>query len=278
MDFLSNLWTQIPELVAQFGSNVLGALVIFFIGYQIAKLLRRIAQKALAQANFDPTLGKFAINLVYYAMLAFVIMASLDQLGVDTNSFIAVIGAAGLAAGLAMEGALANFAAGVILIWQRPFKIGDYVEIADIHGQVEDIAIVTTRIVTFENETVILPNRDITDGKIINYSSRDFVELELSFFVDFTADLNAAVTVLQQAADASPFTIKEPVSAAYVYKMHPAAVELMLEANILPHNRENATFDLNRQVMIGFQKQGITMPQQRWMQNPSHNLTAQSQL
>ena len=266
MDFLSNLWTQIPELITQFGAGILGAIVIFFIGYQIAKLLRRLAQNALEQANFDPTLGKFVINLIYYAILAFVLMASLDQLGVDTNSFIAVIGAAGLAAGLAMEGALANFAAGVILILQRPFKVGDYVEIADVKGKVEDIAIVTTRIVTFENETIVLPNRDITDGKIVNYSTRNFVELELSFFVDFSADIGEAVAILQDAADASPYTIEEPRSASHVFKMHPTAVELMLEANILAHDRERATFDLNKRVMLGFQKQGITMPQQRWMQ------------
>ena len=269
MELINTILTRIPELITTFGTNILGAVVIFFIGYQIAKLLRRFAQNALSRANFDPTLGRFVINLIYYAILVFVLMASLDQLGVDTNSFIAVIGAAGLAAGLAMEGALANFTAGVILIMTRPFKVGDYVEIADIQGRVEDIAIVQTRIVTFENETVILPNRDITDGKIINYSTKDFVELELSFFVDFAADLEEAVAILQDAADTSPHTIDAPVSAAHVFKMHPTSVELMLEANILPQNRENATFDLNKRVAHGFQKQAIKMPQQRWMQTPN---------
>ncbi|MEM8863497.1 MAG: mechanosensitive ion channel family protein, partial [Chloroflexota bacterium] len=119
MEFINSILTQIPDLITQFGSNVLGAIAIFFIGYQVAKFLRRLAQNALGRANFDPTLGRFVINLVYYAILVFVVMASLDQLGVDTNSFIAVLGAAGLAAGLAMEGALANFTAGVILILTR---------------------------------------------------------------------------------------------------------------------------------------------------------------
>ena len=129
-------------------------------------------------------------------------------------------------------------------------------------------AIVTTQLVTCENETVVLPNRDITDGKIINYSTRDFVELELSFFVDFTADLDGAIAILQDAADGSPYTIDEPPSAAHVFRMHQAAVELMLEANILPQDRERATYDLNKRVMLGFQQQGVTMPQQRWMQTP----------
>ena len=94
------------------------------------------------------------------------------------------------------------------------------------------------------------------------------MELELSFFVDFDADLDEATAILQDAADASPYTVDEPRSASHVFKMHPTAVELMLEANILPQNRENATFDLNKRVMVGFQKQGIAMPQQRWMQTP----------
>ena len=264
MDFLSSILQQAPELITKFGTTILAAIAIFFIGYQIAKFLRRIAQSALDRANFDSTLGKFILNLVYYAVLAFVMMAALDQLGVDTTSVVALIGAAGLAAGLAMEGALANFAAGVILILLRPFKVGDYVEIADISGQVEEIGIVQTRIVTFENETVILPNRDITDGKIINFSTRDYVELELSFFVDFEANIEQALDIMRTAAESSEFVVAQPSSGAHVVKMGESAIELLLEANILPHDRENATFDLTKKVMADFQKSQVKMPHQRW--------------
>ncbi|MEM9774825.1 MAG: mechanosensitive ion channel domain-containing protein [Chloroflexota bacterium] len=268
MDFLNEFWTQLTQLGTQFGASIISAVAIFFIGYQVAKFLRRLAQNGIERSSLDATLSKFAINIVYYAVLAFVIMAALDQLGVDTNSFLAIIGAAGLTAGLAMEGTLANFVAGVLLILLRPFKEGDYVEVGDVRGKIEDIAVLQTRLVTFENEVVILPNRDVTDGKIINFSTKDFVELELSFFVDFAADLEEAIAILQDAADASPYTIDDPRSAAHVFQMHQMAVELMLEANILPQDRERATFDLNKRIITGFQKQGIAMPQQRWVQNP----------
>ncbi len=271
MDFLSSILQQGPELITTFGSKILAAIAIFFIGYQIAKFLRRIAQNTIDKANMDATLGRFVINLVYYAILVFVLMAALDQIGVDTNSIVAIIGAAGLAAGLAMEGALANFAAGVILIMLRPFKVGDYVEIADISGRVEDIAIVQTRLITFENETVILPNRDITDGKIINFSTRDYVELELSFFVDFDADIEHALDIMNRAAENSEFVIAEPSSGAHVVKMRETAIELLLEANIMPQDRENATFDLTKKIMQGFQQGQVKMPMRRWQTAQAHS-------
>lgn len=266
MDFINNIIAQIPILIASFGTKILGATAILIIGYQIAKLLRRFAQRAIEKSSIDKTLGRFSVNLIYYASLAFVLMATLDQMGVDTNSIVAIVGAAGLAAGLAMEGALANFVAGLMLIMLRPFKEGDYVEIADVKGKVEQIAIIQTRLITFENETVILPNRDITDGKIINYSTRDHVELELEFFIDFEADIEQALDIIEQTADKSRFVVQEPPAAANVLNMTETAIKLQLEANILPENRESATFDLTKGVLLGFQKSGIRMPQQRWMQ------------
>lgn len=265
MNLINGVLAQIPELIATFGSKILASIAIFVIGYQIAKMLRRLAQRAVDNASIDSTLGRFVINLAFYAVLVFVAMAALDQIGVDTNSLVAIVGAAGLAAGLALEGSLANFAAGVLLILLRPFKEGDFVEIADVHGWIEEIAIVQTRLITFENETVILPNRDITDGKIINYSMRGYVELELPFYVDFSADLEQALEILQNAADNSAYTIDEPRSSADVLEMSERAITLLLEANILPQHREKATYDLTKQVLLAFQKTGIHMPQQRWL-------------
>lgn len=271
MESINGIINQVSLLLTTFGLKFLAAIAIFVIGYQVAKFLRRFAQRTVDKGSIDSTLGRFVINLAFYAVLVFVAMAALDQLGVDTNSLVAVIGAAGLAAGLAMEGALANFAAGVLLILLRPFKVGDYVEIADIHGSVEEIAIVQTRIITFENETVILPNRDITDGKIINYSMRKFVELELEFYVDFEADIEAALDVMQDSADNSKFTVDSPRSGAHVVEMGESSVKLLLEANILPQDRENATFDLTKNVLLGFQQANILMPQQRWREGFSAN-------
>lgn len=267
MDFINNIIAQIPVLIATFGTKILAAAAILIIGFQIAKLVRRFAQRAVEKSSIDTTLGRFSINLIYYAALAFVLMATLDQLGVDTNSIVAIIGAAGLAAGLAMEGALANFVAGLMLIMLRPFKEDDYVEIADVMGKVEQIAMLQTRIITFENETVILPNRDVTDGKIINFSTRGHIELELDFFVDFEADVEQALDIIEQVADKSQFVVQEPPAAAHVLNMTETAIRLQLEANIMPENRERATFDLTKGVLIDFQKSGIKMPQKRWLQH-----------
>ncbi|MGD9010436.1 MAG: mechanosensitive ion channel, partial [Desulfobacteraceae bacterium] len=145
---LNDLTGKIWELVTIYGIKVLAAIVIFIVGRWVAKAIRGLVQRMMRKAQMDETLLKFVGNLTYIALLAFIIIAALSQLGIQTTSFIAVLGAAGLAIGLALQGSLANFAAGFLMILFRPIRVGDYIEGAGVAGTVEEIQIFTTTLVT----------------------------------------------------------------------------------------------------------------------------------
>ena len=161
MQDMDRLIDVAQSLVAVYGLKVIAAIVIFFIGKWISRMLSRAVGSAMRRAKTDEMLVKFVANLVYAALLAFVILAALAQLGIQTTSFIAIIGAAGLAVGLALQGSLSNFAAGVMLIIFRPFKVGDFIEAADTSGTVEEIMIFSTKLRSPDNKQLYVPNGSI---------------------------------------------------------------------------------------------------------------------
>lgn len=151
--------------LVQYGMSVVAALLIFLIGRWVARLIAGLAEKGMVKSKVNETLAIFAKNIIYFALLIFVILAALNQLGIQTTSFVAIIGAAGLAVGLALQGTLANFAAGVMLIMFQPFKVGDEVEAGGAAGTVKEIQIFST-IIHKENKKIIVPNAKITSDKI----------------------------------------------------------------------------------------------------------------
>jgi small conductance mechanosensitive channel len=163
---MQDLWDKVSVYIVQYGLNVLAALLIIIIGKWLAGVVTRFFEKVLLQSKINKTLASFAKNIAYYGLLAFVFLAALNKLGIETTSFIAIIGAAGLAVGLALQGTLANFAAGVMLIIFEPFHVGDFVEAGGAVGTVEEIQIFSTLMKTTDNKKVIVPNSKITGDKI----------------------------------------------------------------------------------------------------------------
>lgn len=164
---MQNIIDKAVELFMQYGLSFVYAILIFVIGKWVARLISKIAAAAMVKAKLNQTLVSFVKNIVYYVLLIFVCIAALNKLGVETTSFVAIIGAAGLAVGLALQGSLANFAAGVMLIIFQPFKVGDEVEAAGASGIVKEIQIFSTILDSKDNKTIIVPNAKITSDKII---------------------------------------------------------------------------------------------------------------
>lgn len=150
----------------QYGLNLLAAVIIFIIGKWVARIVSNFMEQLLLKAKVEKTLATFGKNIAYFGMLTFVVIAALNKLGVETNSFLAIIGAAGLAVGLALQGSLSNFAAGVMMIMFQPFRVGDYVEAGGAEGTVSEIQVFSTIIMTKDNKKVIVPNAKITGDKI----------------------------------------------------------------------------------------------------------------
>jgi len=173
MDILSDqIITQIQQLLTVYGLKVIAALAIFVIGRTLAKWVKSGINKTMTKTGSDPILISFTGNMIYAGLLAFIIIAALGQLGIQTTSFIAILGAAGLAVGLALQGSLSNFAAGVLMIVFRPFKQGDFIEGAGVAGVVEEVHIFNTIMRTGDNKTIIIPNAGLMNGNIVNYSSK----------------------------------------------------------------------------------------------------------
>ena len=158
---------KVYEYVIQYGMNVIAAILIFCIGRWVASLVARLIEEAMVRAKVDKTLAAFARHLGFYGIMTFVVIAALNKLGVETSSFIAVVGAASLAVGLALQGSLANFASGVMLILFQPFHVGDMIDAGGASGVVQEIQIINTIIVTDDRKKVIVPNAKITGDKIV---------------------------------------------------------------------------------------------------------------
>jgi small conductance mechanosensitive channel len=163
---MQDLWTKMQPIVFQWAQALIFALLIFIIGKWIAKIVSQLVEKGLQKAKVNDTLASFTKNLAYFGILIFVIIAALSKLGIETNSFIAIVGAAGLAIGLALQGSLANFAAGVMIIILQPFKVGDTIEAAGATGRVKEIQIFSTILESPDKKKVIVPNGKITADKI----------------------------------------------------------------------------------------------------------------
>jgi len=242
------------------GLNLLYALAIFIIGRWIAGLLKKVLRKVLQRQNVDETLIGFVINLVYILLLIFVILAALNQLGIQTASFVAIMGAAGLAIGLALQGGLANFAAGVLMLIFRPFKVGDYIEGAGTAGVVEEIQIFTTILRTPDNKTIIIPNAALTSDNITNYSEKPTRRIDLVVGVSYSDDLAKVKSVLQDILAQESRMLREPEPQIAVAELADSSVNFVVRPWVNSADYWPVRFDLTETIKKRFDQEGISIP------------------
>ncbi len=207
---ISEIADQLLTLVTTYGLNVIFALLIFFIGWWISKIITGSLRKILTARKVDATLTSFVASLSYGFLLLFVNIAALGRLGIQTASLVALLGAAGLAVGLALQGSLSNFASGVLIIILRPFKIGDYIEGGGTAGTVEDIGMFMTNLKTPDNKKVIVPNTNIMGGNITNYTAKDMRRLDLVFGVSYHDDIHEVEAIIRELLDSHELVLKDP--------------------------------------------------------------------
>jgi len=257
---LDNLVNQVRELIVKFGFNILAAIAILVLGIWISKLIRRFLGRALQKRNIDKTLITFLLNLLYFLLLTVVVLASLGQLGVQTTSFIAIVGAAGLAVGLALQGSLANFASGVLLIIFRPFEVDDFVCLAGEEGFVEKIHIFTTQIRTFDNRTIILPNSTITSGKIINYTAKEIRRVDLSIGISYGANIKEAIEAITELCSSNPKVLQDPAPYVSVIEYGDSGINLTVRPWCKTGDYWDVFFAINEQMKSALDSKGITIP------------------
>ena len=251
---------QGQQLLTDYGVKVIAAIAIFFIGKWVAKLLTRTIRKLMGKSNLEPMLVTFTSNLTYAALMVFVVLAALNQLGIQTTSFIAVIGAAGLAIGLAMQDSLSNFAAGVMLIIFRPFKTGDFIEAAGTAGTVLEIQIFTTTLKTGDNRLIHIPNGKIIAGNIVNFSANDTRRVDMVFGISYDDDIKKAKTIIEDVLKSESRVLPEPEPTIGVLELADSSVNIAVRPWVNTSDYWPTLFALNETIKEKFDEAGISIP------------------
>jgi small conductance mechanosensitive channel len=245
---------------AKFGVNLLGSIAILVIGRWLALGASGLIRRLLERRKVDPIIAAFVSNLAYFALLTFVAVAAIRNLGIETASFVAVIGAAGLAIGLALQGSLSNFAAGFLLILFRHFKQGDFIEGAGTTGIVEEIQAFATILKTPDNKKVIVPNAKLTADNIINYSALDTRRVDMEFGVSYSDDLPRVKQILKGIIDADKRILKQPAPTLAVLKLADSSVNFAVRVWVKGSDYWDVYFHLNETVKLTFDREGVKIP------------------
>jgi small conductance mechanosensitive channel len=257
-------WGQLRDTIQTTGVdlaiNLFAAIVIFYVGRLVARLLTRGLRSVMQRQQADPILESFVSNLVYWALMAFVIIAAITKAGVHTASLIALIGAAGLAVGLAMQGSLANFAAGVLIVLFRPYRVGDWIEAAGIAGAVDEVQILTTTLKTADNKRIIVPNGQIMDSIITNYSANPTRRVDLVIGVSYDDDLDQVRQAIQELVDADERVHKDPACQIVVAELADSSVNFFVRPWVATADYWPVKFDLTEAIKKRFDEVGVSIP------------------
>jgi small conductance mechanosensitive channel len=250
----------IDTYVIPWGINITMAIVIFIVGKFVVNILIKVFKKILGKSKMDNMLVEFVSSILRAILLLFVVIAALDQLGVDTTSLIALLGAAGLAVGLALQNSLSNFAAGVMLIVFRPFKAGDFVEVAGTSGVVEVVNIFSTTMRTGDNKEVIIPNGSIYGGTITNYSARETRRVDMVFGIGYGDDIKKAKALLEKIVTADERVLKDPAPVIALSELADSSVNFVVRPWVKSGDYWGVLWSVTEEVKLQFDANGISIP------------------
>jgi small conductance mechanosensitive channel len=257
-------WNQVFDVMkntgVDFGINVAIAIAIFYVGKMAISLVVRALHRVMQRQEVDETLETFVCNLVRMVLLVVVIIAAIGQIGIETTSFIAIFGAAGLAVGLALQGSLSNFAAGVLIVLFRPYRVGHFIEAAGINGVVEQVQILTTVLKTGDNKQVIVPNGQIMNSIITNFSANDTRRVDMVVGVSYDDDLDKVRDVIKDLVAAEDRILDEPACTIAVSALADSSVNFVVRPWVKTSDYWGVMFDLTEAIKKRFDKDGITFP------------------
>ena len=246
--------------VMVYGLILIKAVAIFVVGRIVARFAANIAGKMMARSGMDEMLHTFLRNIIYAVLLAFVVIASIGALGIQTASLVAVVGAAGLAIGLALQGSLANFAAGVLMIIFRPYKLGDLVDVAGTEGFVEEVEVFTTVLRLPDKTKIIIPNGQIMSDKIVNYTDVKLRRMECIVGISYSADIDEARKVILAAVKESEYTASDPEPQVTVAELGDSSVNLAVRPWVESMSYAPASHEINERVKKALDAAGISIP------------------
>ncbi|MDX1317364.1 MAG: mechanosensitive ion channel, partial [Xanthomarina gelatinilytica] len=248
------------ELATEYGLKIIGAIVIWVIGSWIIKKLVRGVRTVMTKRDFDESLQKFLLNLISWLLKILLILAILSQLGVETTSFAAILAAAGLAIGMALQGSLGNFAGGVLIMIFKPFKIGDFIEAQGETGTVKEIEIFTTKLTTPDNKEIIIPNGSLSNGNITNYSTEDTRRVDVTFGVGYESDIKKTKEVILSVVEANPSILKDPAPAINVSELGDSSINFFTRVWVKKEDYWDVKFSMIENTKEALDAAGIDIP------------------
>jgi len=256
----AQLTERAQELAVMFAPRILAAIAIFVIGRWVAKAFANVARKAMRRVGADPILENFLYNIFYTVSLIVVVIAALGQVGVQTTSFIAMLGAAGLAIGLALQGSLSNFAAGVLIVILRPYRTGDFVEAGGVSGTVTEVQIFSTVLTTPDNKRIIIPNSQINSGVITNFSANATRRLDLVFGASYDDNIGTIKDLLTSIVNENKLILNDPESRIVVSELASSSVNFTVMVWVNRADYLNLKFELIESVKRRFDDAGLSIP------------------
>ncbi len=254
------LLPEIKKYFTEFGVHIISAIAILLIGLWVARLFTRLLIKVLRRRDVDPTLTGFLASALKSILYLFIIIAAVGQLGVETTSFIAVLGAAGLAVGLALQGSLSNLASGIMLVIFRQIKVGQFVEGGGASGTVEKIGIFNTTLVTIDNKVVYIPNSKLINDNIINYNEKEIRRVDMVFGISYNDDMSRAKTIINSILSADSRILKDPPPQVVVAKLDESSVNINVRPWVKTADYWDVHFDLLELIKKKFDEEKITIP------------------
>ncbi|MCB2206362.1 mechanosensitive ion channel [bacterium] len=257
---MQDIWNYLEQAVQLYAVDIVIAIVIVILGRIVVKMLGGLVSKLMQRKGVDETLNKFAVSIITALLMAVVFIAALGQLGVETTSLVAIVGAAGLAVGLALQGSLSNFASGVMLIVLRPFKAGDFVEAGGVSGSVQEVSVITTTLLTPDKKRVVIPNAQITGGAITNYSVEETRRIDFVFGIGYDDDIKKAKQVMTEVVNSDERVLKDPAPTIAVLELADSSVNFAVRPWVKTADYWAVYFDITERMKLRLDEEGISIP------------------
>lgn len=257
---MQGVYDKLVEFATIYGIKIVGAIIILIIGRILAGIAKKVTKKLLIKAKVDESIVNFSGSIVYALVIAFAVIASLAKFGVQTTSIVALLGAVGFAIGFALQGSLANFAAGVMILLFRPFKIGDFVEAGGVLGTVTDISLFNTILTSPDNVKIIVPNGKIHGDTIKNYSGFDKRRVDLVIGISYDSPIDKAISIIQDVIKGDDRVLQEPKPQIAVSELADSSVNLVVRPWVKKENYWDVRFDLMKKIKEEFDENGIEIP------------------
>ena len=252
--------SEYTDLTIKWGGKVLAAILIFFIGKWIAQMIRSTIRKQLTKRKVDPTLVSFGSSILYYVLMIAVVIAAIQQVGFQTTSLVAIVGAAGLAVGLALQGSLSNFASGVLIIMFRPFQVGDVIDAAGEVGSVQEIGILMTHMTSGDNKKIMIPNSSIMGGTITNITAEDTRRVDMTVGVGYSDDLDKVQDIILEVLKADERVLADPEPLVKVAELADSSVNFNVRPWVKKEDYWGVFYDFQKTIKQRLDKEGVSIP------------------